>query len=82
MQDMSRAQWEALCDGCARCCLHKVMDAETEELYYTHVACRLLDSNACRCTQYTERNQHVPECMVLSPENTTMLQWMPTTCAY
>ena len=79
---MSRAEWESLCDGCAKCCLHKLEDEDTGEIVQTNVACRLLDMEECRCTKYTERRRLVPDCVVLNPSNVGNLSWMPQTCAY
>lgn len=79
---MNSEEWESLCDGCGRCCLHKLEDEDTGQIYYTDVACRLLDVDRCRCTQYPSRLQHVPDCVVLSPGNVEGLGWMPDTCAY
>jgi uncharacterized cysteine cluster protein YcgN (CxxCxxCC family) len=79
---MSRPQWESLCDGCARCCLHKLQNEVTEEIYYTNVACRLLDDNSCQCTRYTERQKLVPDCVVLASDHVGKLTWLPDTCAY
>lgn len=82
LQEMTRAEWESLCDGCGRCCLHKLEDEDTGRVYYTDVACRLLDLNSCRCSNYPERLKHVPDCVVLNPKNLADLAWMPGTCAY
>ncbi len=82
LQEMSRTEWESLCDGCGRCCLHKLEDEDTGRIHYTDVACRLLDLTSCRCTNYPERLRHVPDCAVLSPESLEDLAWMPWTCAY
>jgi len=83
LQEMSPKQWEALCDGCGKCCLNKLEDPETEEIAFTRVACRLLDGDTCRCAQYDIRLQFVPECVQLSPENISKIAyWMPSTCAY
>lgn len=82
LQDMSREEWESLCDGCGRCCLHKLEDEDSGRVYYTDVACRLLDMTSCRCTNYPQRLKHVPDCVVLSPDNLADLAWMPGTCAY
>lgn len=82
LAEMSEEQWESLCDGCARCCLHKLQDAHTEKVYYTDIACRLLDEKSCRCTRYGERQRLVEECVVIRPENLGELQWLPDTCAY
>ena len=75
-------QWESLCDGCGRCCLVKLEDEDTGELHYTNAACRYLDSDTCRCTDYENRATINPRCMKLSPENLEILELMPTTCAY
>ncbi|QDY68442.1 YcgN family cysteine cluster protein [Qingshengfaniella alkalisoli] len=83
LDKMNRAEWEALCDGCGKCCLNKLEDADTGEVAFTSVACRLLDGESCRCAQYDIRKQFVPECVVLKPENLhEIAYWMPATCAY
>ena len=80
---MTPEEWEALCDGCGKCCLNKLEDAETGEVAFTNVACRLLDDETCRCGNYGVRKQLVPECVVLSPKNIgEIAYWMPATCAY
>lgn len=82
LEEMSREEWESLCDGCARCCLYKLEDEDTGEIYYTNVVCRLLDTHRCRCTAYTERQTLMPTCLVLTPAMVRELRWMPKTCAY
>ena len=83
LKNMTPREWEALCDGCGRCCLNKLEDPETEEIAFTRVACRLLDSETCRCAQYDIRRQFVPECVMLSPATIAdVAYWMPETCAY
>ncbi|MGB0721530.1 MAG: YcgN family cysteine cluster protein [Gammaproteobacteria bacterium] len=82
LQDMSREQWESLCDGCARCCLFKFEDEDSGEIYHTDVVCRLLDLDECRCTRYLERSTLVPDCVTLNADNLEGLHWMPSTCAY
>lgn len=83
LDQMSDREWEALCDGCGRCCLNKLEDDETGEVALTRVACRLLDDATCRCAQYEIRHQFVPECIVLRPGNIAEnAYWMPETCAY
>ena len=82
LEEMSREEWESLCDGCARCCLLKLEDDETEEVFYTDVVCHLLETETCRCKDYAHRKTRVPECVVLTPDNLQAIRWMPTTCAY
>ena len=80
---LTPCEWEALCDGCGKCCLNKLEDGDTGEVALTRVACRLLDDETCRCTQYDIRHQFVPECIVLKPSNIDdHAYWMPQTCAY
>jgi uncharacterized cysteine cluster protein YcgN (CxxCxxCC family) len=83
LDQMSRDEWEALCDGCGKCCLNKLEDEDSGQVALTRVACRLLDDATCRCAQYEIRHQFVPDCIVLSPGNIEdNLYWMPETCAY
>lgn len=83
LANMNSAQWESLCDGCGLCCLHKLEDEDSNEVYYTNVACQLLDTNSCSCQHYAERRQRVPGCLVLTTENLREhLPWLPDTCAY
>jgi len=79
---MSRAEWESLCDGCGRCCLHKLRDADSDRLAYTEVACRLLDLESCRCKDYANRQRRVPDCVRLTPSRLKKIDWLPPTCAY
>ncbi|TNE76274.1 MAG: YcgN family cysteine cluster protein [Gammaproteobacteria bacterium] len=82
LSEMTTEEWESLCDGCGRCCLHKLEDEDTGEVYYTNVACRLLDQEQCRCTDYDERLSLVPDCLKLSVEEIDHYHWLPDTCAY
>ena len=79
---MTDRQWESLCDGCGRCCLNKLEDWDTGEIVLTRVACRLLDGETCRCSDYANRSDHVPECIRLTPGDVERLPWLPPTCAY
>lgn len=80
---MSRAQWESLCDGCGRCCLVKYQDVDTEEVFYTDVACRLLDTTTCRCTDYARRSERVADCLVFEAATLPgLLPALPVSCAY
>ena len=82
LNEMTREEWESLCDGCARCCLYKLEDEDTGEIYYTNVVCRLLDTHRCRCTAYDKRSTLMPTCLVLDADMVKQLNWMPKTCAY
>ena len=82
LSEMTRAEWESLCDGCGRCCLHKLRYEETGDLAFTNVACRLLDLNSCQCGDYAHRRRHVPDCVQLSPKALREIDWLPPTCAY
>ena len=82
LAEMTRGEWESLCDGCARCCLDKLEDGDTGEISYTEVACRLLDLGTCRCTDYANRKRFVPDCVVLTPRMVARLTWLPSSCAY
>ena len=79
---MSKAEWESLCDGCGKCCLNKLEDAETGEIFATNVACKLLDRRTARCTDYKNRKARVPDCVRLTPAALTRIEWLPSTCAY
>lgn len=80
---MTPDEWEALCDGCGKCCLNKLEDIDTGEVAFTRVACRLLDGETCRCGNYGLRKTLVPECVVLTPKSIgKVAYWLPETCAY
>jgi len=82
LHEMNMQEWESLCEGCARCCLFKLEDEDTNELFYTQVACKLLDHKTCQCTDYMNRSTLVPDCITMSPENSEVFSWFPPTCAY
>ncbi|UUA73356.1 YcgN family cysteine cluster protein [Cellvibrio sp. QJXJ] len=81
-QEMSPEEFESLCDGCGKCCLHKLEDEDSGDVYYTKVACRYLDHDTCRCQEYTDRQQLVEACAVLTPDSVKETYWLPETCAY
>ena len=82
LAEMSAREWESLCDGCGRCCLNKLTDADTGATVFTSVGCKLLDTHACRCTDYAHRLTRVKDCVRLTARNVKRLSWLPPTCAY
>jgi uncharacterized cysteine cluster protein YcgN (CxxCxxCC family) len=82
LTEMSEGEWESLCDGCGRCCLHKLQDDRTGRVHTTRVACRLLDLGTCRCHDYQNRHAIVDDCVKLRPADVERFGWLPTTCAY
>jgi hypothetical protein len=82
LEDLTAEEWERLCDGCGRCCLHKLRDEESGALSFTNVACRLLDLHSCRCRDYAHRHERVPDCVSLTPLQLATVDWLPPSCAY
>jgi uncharacterized protein len=82
LAQLDRAQWEALCDGCGKCCLHKLEDDETGDFYPTNVACKLLDRRSAQCSDYKHRHAFVPDCIRLTPAKLETMDWLPPSCAY
>jgi uncharacterized protein len=82
LKQMTKSEWESLCDGCGRCCLVKFEEEETGHIHFTKAACRLFDGARCRCTDYPNRTERVPDCVALTPDNIAGLAWLPDTCAY
>jgi uncharacterized cysteine cluster protein YcgN (CxxCxxCC family) len=82
LSELTRAEWESLCDGCGRCCLNKLIDEDTKQTVFTDVGCRLLDGQTCRCTDYARRQAKVKDCVRLTPRNVRRLTWLPPTCGY
>jgi hypothetical protein len=82
LDEMTSAEWESLCDGCGKCCLHKLEDEDTGDIYYTRVACQLLDIETCRCSDYANRLEKEPTCVKLTPNDVDNLQWLPSSCSY
>ena len=82
LTDLTGEEWEALCDGCGKCCLHKAEDADTGRIYFTNICCKLLDKDQGRCTNYAERHSFVPDCVRLTPALLDEIPWLPKSCAY
>ena len=82
LSEMTTKEWESLCDGCGKCCLNKLEDEDSGEIFFTSAVCDLIDLDSCRCTQYTERTTLVPDCIDLKQHNFAAYTWLPATCAY
>jgi len=82
LSEMTNTEWEMLCDGCGKCCIHKIKDDKTGKIFLTNVACKLLDLSNCQCTDYMNRLTKVPDCIKLSEKNISNIKWLPNTCAY
>ena len=82
LESLSRGEWEALCDGCGQCCLHKVEDEDSGEIFRTNVACKLLDLKTAQCKDYRHRRAYVPDCIRLTLRNAARFEWLPDSCAY
>lgn len=82
LAEMTHREWESLCDGCALCCLQKLEDEDSGDIYFTDLACKLLDLDTCRCSNYAARAKKVANCMVLSLDQPQAFAWLPATCAY
>ncbi len=82
LSEMTEEEWESLCDGCGKCCLHKLEDEDTGEVHYTCVACRHLDRHTSRCREYSRRLKLVAACIDLTPADVGQFHWLPQTCAY
>jgi hypothetical protein len=82
LSEMSSVEWDSLCDGCAKCCLHKIEDEDSGEIFYTKVACNQLNLNSCRCKNFSERTVLVDDCIELTKEKLESLKWLPQSCAY
>lgn len=82
LEELTSEEWESLCDGCGKCCLHKLEDEDDGQVYYTNVVCRLLSLANCQCTDYKNRLKEVPDCLNLKPDRIEEFGWLPSTCAY
>lgn len=82
LEEMTTEQWEALCDGCGKCCLNKLEDWDTGEIHFTNIACTLFDGESCQCKDYSDRFATVPDCIKLKPQDIANYHWLPSTCAY
>jgi hypothetical protein len=82
LSEMSAIEWESLCDGCAKCCLHKIEDEDNGEIFYTDVACNQLNLDSCQCKNFSKRTDLVDDCIELTKEKLASLKWLPQSCAY
>ncbi len=82
LEEMTPGEWESLCDGCGRCCLNKLEDWDTGEIFWTNIGCELLDCESCKCKDYNNRFEKVADCIQLTAENVRTIDWLPPTCAY
>lgn len=82
LEEMTAEEWESLCDGCGRCCLNKLEDEDSGEIHLTRLSCALLDIGSCRCSDYSNRHKHMPDCVRIDAEKARTLPWLPATCAY
>ncbi|NOR69351.1 MAG: YcgN family cysteine cluster protein [Methylomarinum sp.] len=82
LSEMTTKEWESICDGCGKCCLNKLEDEDTGEIFFTSVVCNLIDLDTCRCTRYLERTTLILECLDLKQHDFSEYNWLPSTCAY
>ena len=82
LEHLDQEEWESLCDGCGLCCLQKLEDEDDNSVYYTRIACKLLDLKTCQCTDYPNRRASVPDCIQLTPGHADQFKWLPPTCGY
>ncbi|WP_370978783.1 YcgN family cysteine cluster protein [Agaribacterium sp. ZY112] len=82
LEELERDEWEALCDGCALCCLHKLEDEDTGKVAVTDIRCRYLELDQCRCGDYENRHVNVPDCVPFDADTAKRFYWLPDTCAY
>lgn len=83
LDKMTKAEWEALCDGCGKCCLIKLEDKDTDKVYYTNLSCHLLNPTSCQCRSYGNRHSLVPMCLSMSYETLKkIVTWLPKSCTY
>lgn len=82
LEELNTEEWELLCDGCAKCCLVRLEDKESGEVACTSLSCKLLDTQTCRCSNYDQRHEKVPECLVFTHKEVLAFRWLPSTCAY
>ena len=82
LSEMSTTEWEQLCDGCGKCCVHKLQDDETEEVFFTSVACELFNPMTCKCSDYSNRINKVSMCIQVSLDTPNIFDWLPKSCSY
>jgi uncharacterized cysteine cluster protein YcgN (CxxCxxCC family) len=82
LEEMTVSQWESLCDRCGLCCLVKLEDEDSGQIYFTDITCKLFDEGSCACASYATRRKKVRDCIKLTPKTVRSIRWLPKTCAY
>ena len=82
LEEMTSEEWESLCDGCGRCCMVKLEDEDTAEIYLTRLSCGLLNVRTCKCRDYPNRFKKMPDCLQIDVEKARELKWLPPSCGY
>ena len=81
LKDLSKEEWELLCDGCGKCCLNKI--EIRGKVCFTNARCRFLDENSCLCKIYEHRFEKVDDCRDIDLQTVlTEPEILPKTCAY
>ncbi|MFT2111584.1 YcgN family cysteine cluster protein [Marinomonas sp. 2405UD68-3] len=82
LEDMTSDEWESICDGCGKCCLQKIEDTDTQEIFFTRLSCAQLNIKTCQCSVYSTRQEVVPNCITLTPDSIDQFKWLPDSCSY
>ena len=81
LDQLNSAEWEALCDGCAKCCLLKITDEKN--IFITNISCTKLKVDSCRCSDYLNREKNVKDCLKLTKDNLHKnSKFLPSSCSY
>ncbi len=81
LDQLNQDEWEALCDGCAKCCLLKIVDKK--KIFITNISCSMLEVDSCRCGDYLNREKNVKACLKLTKDNLQKnSKFLPSSCSY